>query len=67
MTHASFTRHSIRPEILDGGDARGREHAIARSLGFLLEEMVTRRDLVGAAAIADQLAGQLRKLDGVDP
>lgn len=67
MIHARFSRNSNSPEIQDGGDARGRELAIARSLGFLLEEMVTGRDIVGAAAIADQLAGQLRKLDGVDP
>jgi len=54
-------------EVRDGADARGREVAIARTLGFLLEEMVARRNLVGATAIADQLAGQLRKLDEVDP
>lgn len=65
--HASFSRNSDGLEIQDGGGRRGRETAIARSLGLLLEEMVTRRDVAGATAIAEQLAGQLRKLDGLDP
>jgi hypothetical protein len=43
------------------------EIAIARALLSVLEEVLARRDVHAAAAIAEQLAAQLRTLEGGVP